>query len=376
MTFTKNSLSNPKSLLNIVLLLGFSLLVSNASTAQSLLIKGQTTGLSDSTKVSIKNMDDNSPVLTAYTSENTFSFQVNPAEEADKYLLRISGMESNWYRFFFVEDTDITIDARDQKYLENVPITGGEMQGQQTDFMAWIAPKKHLHDSYKAEYSETKDPNLKQKYGSLYWELRTEDKVGFIKEHPDSKYAAYLIEELSMNLSNKEAQDLYDGLSPVVKNSKYGKRVARYLNLSQDMIPGAMAKNFELNNLKGELVEFDSFKGNYVYLDFWASWCGPCRKQHPGLLELYERYNQKGFEIVSISLDFDETKWRKAVEQDKLIWTNLVEPEGTQGDVSLMYKVQAIPTSYLIDPEGKIVASYFNGRHDLDERLATYFPEN
>lgn len=149
--------------------------------------------------------------------------------------------------------------------------------------------------------------------------------------------------------------------------------MANYLKLSKDFHPGDTVENFMLTNLKGEKVELDSFSGRYVYLDFWGSWCGPCRAQHPGLAKLYKKYKDKGFEIISVSLDNHKNKWEKAVEKDNMTWINLYDPKGFKGDVALTYKIFSVPISFLIDPHGKVISRYYNGHHDLEKRLKDYF---
>lgn len=123
---------------------------------------------------------------------------------------------------------------------------------------------------------------------------------------------------------------------------------------------GTDAYSIELKNPKGKNVTLESLKGKYVLIDFWASWCGPCRRESPNVVEAYNKYkkstfnNAKGFEVFSVSLDRDKVKWEKAIEQDGLIWDAHGFDEG--GKVARMYGVNSIPYAILVDGEGKIVA--------------------
>ena len=120
---------------------------------------------------------------------------------------------------------------------------------------------------------------------------------------------------------------------------------------------GELAPKIELNDHKGNARTLEEYKGRIVLVDFWASWCGPCRNSNPDLVEIYEQYTTNGFEIISISLDKDKEKWNKAISQDRLPWDgHLSDLKGWDSQVIDNYGVQALPTQFLIDREGKIVA--------------------
>ena len=116
---------------------------------------------------------------------------------------------------------------------------------------------------------------------------------------------------------------------------------------------GAEAPEIQLPNVKGEMTKLSTLKGKIVLIDFWASWCGPCRKSMPRLRDLYKKYKDKGFEIYGISLDTEKDSWKKAIFEDGIKWLQLIDLEG---NVDTKWQVQYIPTSYLLDKSGRVVA--------------------
>ena len=129
-----------------------------------------------------------------------------------------------------------------------------------------------------------------------------------------------------------------------------------YAKLKAKQLTG-MAPDFELPDMKGKLVRLSSFRGKYVLVDFWASWCVSCRQNNRELFKYYPELKAAGLEIISVSLDDDRALWIKAVEADKITWTQLIDPKGFKAsELRKSYKFDSLPTVYLIDPQGNIVA--------------------
>lgn len=179
-----------------------------------------------------------------------------------------------------------------------------------------------------------------------------------------------------LDLFSKEVQQI--GLFGV-PNSEFRPRMEqRIRNLEQKvpinvrprLLPGDVAPTFTQASIDGSSVSLKDFKGRYVLLDFWASWCVPCRKVNPDLVRLYEKYQGPRFEILGISLDKDKEKWEKAIEEDGLNWKHVSDLNYWDNEVAVMYGIDAIPRNFLVDPEGKIVAVNLNVA-DLDAKLET-----
>jgi peroxiredoxin len=136
---------------------------------------------------------------------------------------------------------------------------------------------------------------------------------------------------------------------------------------------GAQAPYFELPDSNNVLHPVTEYRGKYVLVDFWASWCVPCRKENPGLVKAWQQYKKQGLEIISISLDTNKPQWLDAAQKDNLTWLQLCDLNASHGPVPGLYGVHAIPQNFLLDKEGRIVAKNLRGQH-LFEVLETYFP--
>lgn len=132
-------------------------------------------------------------------------------------------------------------------------------------------------------------------------------------------------------------------------------------NLSKNTAEGAIAPDITLNDPSGKPVSISSFKGKYLLVDFWASWCGPCRAANPHMVELYKKYKSKNLAVLGISLDEDKDAWVKAIAKDKLDWAQMSDLKGWNSEAAVLYGVEAIPHTILIDPSGKIVARDLQG---------------
>jgi peroxiredoxin len=131
---------------------------------------------------------------------------------------------------------------------------------------------------------------------------------------------------------------------------------------------GYKAPDVALPTATGDTIRLSSLKGKVVLLDFWASWCGPCRVSNKGLVKLYPKYKEKGFEILGVSLDEDSKDWQKAVEKDRIKWLQVIDKGGWESNTVNQWRISAIPTSYLIDKEGTLIAMDLEGK-ELEKAL-------
>jgi peroxiredoxin len=217
----------------------------------------------------------------------------------------------------------------------------------------------------------------------------------YVRQNPDSYFClSALADNIRYGNNLDEIQPLYNSLSERLRNSPEAKDVLALLektkedklhpeiaiakekerndallNSAKKLAIGEMAPDFTLNNVNGKAVKLSDFKGKYVLLDFWASWCVPCRKENPNVVKAYQQFKDKNFTVVSIALE-EKGKteaWISAIKKDGLLWTQLVDFEGALA--GKLYKISSIPADYLIDPSGRIIATNLSGEQ-LQNKLA------
>lgn len=202
----------------------------------------------------------------------------------------------------------------------------------------------------------------------------------FIKEHPNSPALVGVLSTFNLEREFKEYEKVVEGLqksfgeSPTIERvfAEYEKNKER-MKANQPLSPGSKAKEIAQPNPDGEIMKLSDYKGNYVLIDFWASWCGPCRKENPNVVELYKKYKDDGFEVFSVSLDKDKSRWVAAIEQDNLIWDGHVSDLKFWSSAAAKdYNVSSIPFTVLVNPEGKIVKTRLRGVQ-LEETLKSIY---
>jgi peroxiredoxin len=199
-----------------------------------------------------------------------------------------------------------------------------------------------------------------------------------IQTHPANAFSLYALADYQTYQPDATAcATLFQALAPSVRTSPYGQEVQQQLERLQHTAIGALAPDFSLPDPSGQLVKLSDLRGQYVLVDFWASWCRPCRAENPNVAKAYATYQKQNFTVVSISLDNQSARaaWLKAIQNDGLTWPQVSDLRGFNTEVAQHYSISAIPQNFLLDPQGRIVAKNLRGEA-LSQKLAQVFHAN
>jgi len=193
----------------------------------------------------------------------------------------------------------------------------------------------------------------------------------FIKQHPNSLVSLYaLYRDFSYRLTPEEIKANLQLLNPSLQNTEYGNILKELVSTMERVAVGKKAPDFALKDPEGNVVKLSDRLGKgYLLVDFWASWCGPCRKENPNVVKVYSEYKDKGFDVFGVSLDASKEPWLKAIEKDHLTWTHVSDLQFWNNAAAKLYGIRSIPSNLLLDKEGVIIAKNLRGE-ELEAKLA------
>ncbi|MEI7423263.1 MAG: TlpA disulfide reductase family protein [Prolixibacteraceae bacterium] len=271
---------------------------------------------------------------------------------------------------FFIEPGTILINSKDS--IKLATIKGSKINDENALLKATQKPLDELRAQMQALYKTATPESVKDsafrakasKLSSEFTALQKQISLKFIKENPDSWFCFDQFRSISGYQPDPNVMEpLFNGLSERLKNTEAGKAYAANLIKWRTIAIGMTAPEFTQNDPDGKPVKLSDFRGKYLLLDFWASWCGPCRAENPHVVEAYNKFKDKNFTILSVSLDKEDAReaWLAAIKKDGMPWNHVSDLKFWENDAAVLYTIQAIPDNFLLSPEGKIIARGLRG---------------
>ncbi|MBR8536217.1 AhpC/TSA family protein [Carboxylicivirga sediminis] len=267
---------------------------------------------------------------------------------------------------FFAENVDYTINGS-LDAIKDAEVTGGAVFNVYKSVSDMSAEINAKSDELKKAYGEAGQAGDTAKQRVIYEEYQANQEkfetaqLDVVKANPASPASAFIISNVYGYGAIEEMKEGLAMLDASLANSTYYISLSEKIAKLEAVAVGKMAPDFTMNDPEGNPVSLSSFKGKYLLVDFWASWCGPCRRENPHVVELYAEFKDKGFDILGVSLDQKEDAWLKAIEDDKLTWNHVSDLKGWGNEAAKLYAVSGIPHTVLLDKDGKIIAKNLRG---------------
>ena len=337
-------------------------------------LKGQFTNLPASKTIYLIHVEDQGEKLdSAKVTNGKFEFNISLASPTLAILLldhtgtdlTSRNSPKDFYRFF-IEAGNATLSTTDS--ISKAKLNGLEIFNVHQQLLSSSAPIEEQLVALNKEFlsypeDKRRDPKFTKGFQDRYEALlaqRKEAIAAFILKNPSSYVSLYSLngdlatEDMSVDLVERT----YNVLSDDLKKTALANAILTKLNLAKRTSIGVQAADFEAKTPAQIPIKLSNFKGQYVLIDFWASWCGPCRQENPNVVAAYETFKDKNFTVLGVSIDEKEDAWVKAVKQDGLVWTQLLD---RTSEIANMYGINAIPKNFLVDPSGKIIAKNLRG---------------
>lgn len=316
-------------------------------------ITGTITGFPDGTPVAFLNEQTNAPEQQAVIKGGKFIIKGKMEQPAFKGLIFANAPP---LVPLFLDNSEIKITG-DKNDLDKIVIIGSPSHNEFKNYTTSIGPYEHIFL-----------PDAP--YDSVAVNKLAKISEDFVKKYPTSFVSPLAIIRLYQATQNGvKAEELYNTLPQQIKFSALGNYASQLIAESKINPIGSVVADFSQTDTAGKAVNISAYRGKYVLVDFWASWCRPCRQENPNVVAAYEKFKNKNFTILGVSLDQNKKAWLDAIKMDGLYWNHVSDLKGWANEVAAIFKITSIPQNLLLDPQGRIIAKNLRGSI-LESRLS------